>query len=65
MLEVSYLLCRMYQDKLLQLKKQLQALEEHNQPDYLKKAKKIKQQYQDRLRANEAWKDIEVSTKSG
>ena len=51
----------MYQDKLSQLKKQLQMLNEGTLPDFVKKSKKIQQQYLERLRQNEVWKDIEVS----
>ena len=51
----------MYQDKLSQLKKQLQMLNEGTLPDFVKKSKKIHQQYLERLRQNEAWRDIEVS----
>lgn len=51
---------RMYQDKLAQLKKQLQALQEGTLPEYIKRLKKIDQQYKERLRLNELWRDIEV-----
>ncbi|KAK7087155.1 sin3 histone deacetylase corepressor complex component SDS3-like isoform X2 [Littorina saxatilis] len=51
---------QMYQDKLSQLKKQLQMLKEGTLPDYVKKSKKLHQQYQERLRQNEAHRDIEL-----
>ncbi|XP_025089217.1 sin3 histone deacetylase corepressor complex component SDS3-like isoform X2 [Pomacea canaliculata] len=51
---------QMYQDKLAQLKKQLQALQEGTLPEYIKRLKKIDQQYKERLRLNELWRDIEL-----
>ena len=56
--------CRMYQDKLLQLKKQLQMLKDGTLPEYVKKTKKIQQHYQERQRQNEAWRDLEVLSKN-
>lgn len=50
----------MYQDKLANLKKQLQQLEEGNHPDYLKRLKKLDQNYQTRLLLNEVFERIEV-----
>lgn len=52
--------CRMYQDKLAHLKKQLQQLEEGTLPEYIKKRKKIDQQYKERIRVNEIWREFEV-----
>ncbi len=57
---------RMYQDKLAQLKKQLQQLKDGTLPEYMKKMKKIDQQYRERVRINEIWYQYEVSRpKSG
>lgn len=50
----------MYQDKLAHLKKQLQQLEEGTLPEYIKKRKKIDQQYKERIRVNEIWREFEV-----
>ena len=50
----------MYQQKLAQLKKQLQQLQEGTLPEYIKKLKKIDQQYKERLRLNDIWRDYEV-----
>uniref|UniRef100_A0A8W8K3I5 Sin3 histone deacetylase corepressor complex component SDS3 n=1 Tax=Magallana gigas TaxID=29159 RepID=A0A8W8K3I5_MAGGI len=52
--------CRMYQDKLAHLKKQLQQLEEGTLPEYIKKRKKIDQQYKERIRVNEIWREFEL-----
>lgn len=54
------LLSRMYQDKLAHLKKQLQHLKEGTLPEYIKRNRRIEQQYRERLRLNEIWRDIEV-----
>ena len=51
----------MYQDKLAQLKMQLQQLKDGTLPDYVKKLKKLDQQYQERLRVVEVWYECEVS----
>ena len=45
----------MYQDKLAQLKKQLQQLQEGTLPEYLRRLKRIEQQYKERLRLNDTW----------
>jgi Sin3 histone deacetylase corepressor complex component SDS3 len=50
----------MYQDKLAQLKQQLQQLKNGTLPEYMKKLKKIDQQYKERLRFNEIWLNYEV-----
>ena len=50
----------MYQDKLAQLKKQLQQLKDGTLPEYMKKLKKIEQQYSERIRLNIIWRDYEV-----
>ena len=41
--------CRMYQDKLAQLKKQLAMLEEGSLPEFAKRTKKIEQQYKESI----------------
>ncbi len=51
----------MYQQKLAQLKKQLVQLQEGTLPEYMKKLKKIEQQYKERIRINEIWYQYEVS----
>ncbi|KAL5016829.1 hypothetical protein ScPMuIL_006418 [Solemya velum] len=51
---------QMYQDKLAHLKKQLQQLREGTFPEYIKKTKKIDQQYRERLRINEIWQEYEM-----
>uniref|UniRef100_A0A8W8K7B3 Sin3 histone deacetylase corepressor complex component SDS3 n=1 Tax=Magallana gigas TaxID=29159 RepID=A0A8W8K7B3_MAGGI len=51
---------QMYQDKLAHLKKQLQQLEEGTLPEYIKKRKKIDQQYKERIRVNEIWREFEL-----
>ena len=55
--------CRMYQDKLAQLKKQLQQLKDGTLPEYMKKLRKIDQSYRERLRINEIWYQYEVNLK--
>ncbi|XP_029639674.1 sin3 histone deacetylase corepressor complex component SDS3 isoform X1 [Octopus sinensis] len=50
---------QMYQDKLLQIKKQLQQLQEGVLPEYMKKNCRIEQQYRDRLLSNEIWRGYE------
>ncbi|XP_048757363.1 sin3 histone deacetylase corepressor complex component SDS3-like isoform X1 [Ostrea edulis] len=51
---------QMYQDKLAHLKKQLTQLEEGTLPEYIKKRKKIDQQYKERIRINEIWREFEL-----
>ena len=51
----------MYQDKLAQLKKQLTQLKDGTLPEYMKKMKKLDQQYKERRRINEVWYAYEVS----
>ncbi|XP_062600232.1 sin3 histone deacetylase corepressor complex component SDS3-like [Saccostrea cucullata] len=51
---------QMYQDKLAHLKKQLQQLEEGTLPEYIKKRKKIDQNYKERIRINEIWREFEL-----
>jgi Sin3 histone deacetylase corepressor complex component SDS3 len=50
----------MYQDKLAHLKKQLQQLQDGTLPEFIKKRRKIEQQYKERIRINEIWRDFEV-----
>ena len=50
----------MYQDKLAHLKKQLQQLEDGILPEFLKRKKKIEQQYKERLKMADIFKDYEV-----
>ncbi|XP_064612354.1 sin3 histone deacetylase corepressor complex component SDS3-like isoform X2 [Liolophura sinensis] len=50
---------QMYQDKLAQFKKQLAQLKEGTLPEYIKRHKKIDQQYKERLRMNEIWRNYE------
>ena len=52
---------RVYQDKLNQLKKQLQHLQEGSLPEYLKRLKRIEQQYKERIKLNEIWQEFCVS----
>ena len=52
--------CRMYQDKLAHLKKQLQQLEDGTLPEYLKRKKKIEQQHKERLKVADIFKEYEV-----
>ncbi|WAR02542.1 SDS3-like protein [Mya arenaria] len=50
---------QMYQDKLAFLKKQLKQLEEGTLPEFLKRNKKIDQQYRERLKYMEVFKEYE------
>jgi len=45
----------MYQDKLAQLKRQVQQLKNGTLPIYMKKMKKLEQQYKERLRLSSLW----------
>lgn len=53
---------QMYQDKLAQLKRQVQQLKDGTLPIYMKKMKKLEQQYKERLRLNSLWvkRELEV-----
>ena len=53
---------RMYQDKLAQLKKQLQQLKDSTLPEYMKKLKKIEQHYKERMWVTEVWFSYGVSS---
>lgn len=49
--------CRMYQDKLANLKKQLEELKNGVHPEYVRRVKKLDAQYKERLRLNDIYKD--------
>ena len=51
----------MYQDKLAQLKRQVQQLKDGTLPIYMKKMKKLEQQYKERLRLNSLWVKQEMA----
>ncbi|KAL7648031.1 UNVERIFIED_CONTAM: hypothetical protein RMT77_001648 [Armadillidium vulgare] len=51
---------QMYQDKLAQLKSQLQQLRDGTHPEYKKKLKKIDISYKERLKLNDLWRDLEM-----
>ncbi|XP_076339636.1 sin3 histone deacetylase corepressor complex component SDS3 isoform X8 [Tachypleus tridentatus] len=51
---------QMYQDKLANLKKQLQQLQDETHPEYLRRLKKLEQAYQERLFLNEAFQCYEI-----
>lgn len=48
-------------DKLEQFRKQLQQLQDGTLPEYLRRLKRIEQQYKERLRLNDVWKAYCVS----
>jgi len=52
----------MYQDKLAQLKRQVQQLKDGTLPIYMKKMKKLEQQYKERVRLSALWvkRELEV-----
>ncbi|XP_063706603.1 sin3 histone deacetylase corepressor complex component SDS3 isoform X1 [Culicoides brevitarsis] len=52
---------QMYQDKLENLKKQLEDLKNGSHPEYLKRIKKLEQQYKERIRLNEIYRDYLVN----
>lgn len=47
----------MYQDKLSNLKKQLEELKNTVHPEYIRRVKKLDSQYKERLRLNDIYKD--------
>ncbi|CAH2227613.1 jg22534 [Pararge aegeria aegeria] len=47
---------QMYQDKLVNLKKQLQQLEDNIHPEFLKRVKRLEHQLHERLRINRIYK---------
>lgn len=53
----SYLLHRMYQDKLANLKKQLEELEANTHPEYVRRLRKLENQYKERMRQNEVYRE--------
>lgn len=56
-IKLSHFSRRMYQDKLENLKKQLEDLKNGTHPEYLKRIKKLEQQYKERIRLNEIYRD--------
>ena len=50
----------MYQDKLAHLKRQLQQLAEGTHADWLRKVKRLDQQYKERMRINSVVKELEL-----
>lgn len=48
---------RMYQDKLANLKRQLEELKNGIHPEYIRRIKKLDSQYKERLRLNDIYKD--------
>lgn len=51
---------RMYQDKLSNLKKQLEELKSNNHPEYIRRVRKIESQCKERLRLNEIYRDFSI-----
>jgi len=51
---------QMYQDKLNHLKRQLQQLSELTHPDWLRRVKRLDQQYKERMRINAVVKELEL-----
>jgi len=51
---------QMYQDKLAHLKRQLQQLAEGTHADWLRKVKRLDQQYKERMRINSVVKELEL-----
>lgn len=51
---------QMYQDKLAVIKEQMRQLETKTHPEYLRRVKKVEQQYQERIHLNEAFLSFEV-----
>jgi len=51
---------QMYQDKLAHLKKQLNQLEESSHPEYLRRLKKVEQNYRERMRINQVVRELEL-----
>lgn len=50
----------MYQDKLASLKRQLEELRQGSHPEYMKRVRKLEQQYKERLALNQLYKDYLV-----
>lgn len=57
----SFILFRIYKEKLTMLKKQLQQVIDGSHPELLRKIKKLEQQGKDRMRLAEVTKNAEVS----
>ncbi|GIY85297.1 hypothetical protein CDAR_508382 [Caerostris darwini] len=51
---------QMYQDKLANFKKQLKQLESGDHPDYLRRLRRLEQNYENRLLLNEAFERVEI-----
>ncbi|EGV93143.1 Sin3 histone deacetylase corepressor complex component SDS3, partial [Cricetulus griseus] len=56
----EFFFCRMYQDKLASLKRQLQQLQEGTLQEYQKRMKKLDQQYRERIRNAELFLQLET-----
>lgn len=52
----------MYQDKLANLKKQLEELKTNTHPEYVRRLKKLENQYKERLRLNEVYREYSVES---
>lgn len=52
---------QMYQDKLASLKKQLDELRAGTHPEYVRRVKKLEQQYNERIRLNEIYREYLIS----
>lgn len=50
----------MYQDKLSNLKKQLEQLKNDIHPEYIRRYRKLESQYKERLRLNEVYRDFSI-----
>jgi Sin3 histone deacetylase corepressor complex component SDS3 len=53
----NYLFCRIYQDKLANLKKQLEEVHAGSHPELIRRLKQLERQYHDRLRLNSYYRD--------
>lgn len=53
----NYLFCRIYQDKLANLKKQLEEVQAGSHPELIRRLKQLERQYHDRLRLNSYYRD--------
>lgn len=52
---------QMYQDKLANLKKQLEELRAGSHPEYIRRVKKLEHQYNERIRLNEIYREYLIS----
>lgn len=57
MLRNANLFCRIYQDKLANLKKQLEEVQAGSHPELIRRLKQLERQYHDRLRLNGYYRD--------